>query len=1478
MEFKLPKIIRVRLKAFESRRRWVEFWRALAETLMILLGGVLVVMALESLVFRRAGAAVWLSAGNYLAAGSFFIWRAGHVRLRARSLKDIARHFERAAGNQFQEQVFSAVQMAQTGPAAQRGVSWWMVEQTIAGAARDLKPVDAGNLVNAAPARRAWNRAALAGAAFALACLAPGFWPRARVALAPFSSVGSFSRLSLTVSPGNCRLKQGAALQMVVSANEPLEQARTFVQWQDGFQETVSMTRSGTNEFGLTLPAVSQGFQYRVEADEAQTAVFTVRVDTPPRVANLRLLIEPPAYTATTNRAIESGTADFLEGSLVRLELMAAGEKVARAEFLAEGAAPLLMRPARERLTLELAPTNAMTYQIRLTGANGLQSESSQKWTLQPVPDRPPTAQLAAMGVGTGMVERDELLPLQVEASDDVGLKAVDLLVLGGETEADVRRLYAASTNATGAVLEAARQFKAPVNYNLADLHNSVAGEIQVQLLATDLRGQRTRSEPIALTLGSPDRAREAQLAARLEQLLSVMDEQIEYLGQTRSSWLSLVRNYRPEDPDEQGPAATLLKSRLNEFAAEMDVVGDTLVGESETNALPEARFMYRFGTSLSAWGAQQRTVLLENCSRLTLDGRTNVVGILDQGRELFNRALDDLQEYRRVLTILQGTFATDVLATRCETAQGRYQRGLPVLRGDNVMAPLLESGSGLLADFFEGINLDGKLLERKIAAPTLDNYAPAGRREQWSARFEGDLRLPESGDWALACVADDGVRLVLEGKSMLPKDAWSAHPATQYKTETNLVSGWRPIVIEFFQGYSESKLQFLASKKGAPLQPVPLEWLRPPSARPKPAAPQDPAVQSIVQDALQERVKSSLKVPGGVPRALVPLTNVVHNENLTRAVRDKLPEAELLSSNLLAFASWKNEQSQQAQSQADDLTGLSRDARRILREELEKQRWRYEGAAALKPIQNALQELREINQDLRRQPHNSSKPSGEQQQEKIAVAQAWHKELRSAAAATGHEFFETAKQRDATLAERVLALNATTKTEKELQPAIEKLGAALDADTGRDEMIKNLDQRLNEISDRYRELNDVQERINREQIAAEARRAWPAARAFARAQRAAAPNQEDTYQRLRLGVDRVEKAQRVAGEYDPAQKLDALAGHSPQDAKGKETADVLRNLAMQTDNNPPSLAQTIPPPMQDQTVALDQHQVTGSESANVLAKPRLAMTLEAGRLYRQNDARTGVAYDLLGQDLGGLLEAPPRLTAQTLKPLADRAAALAGQKGEEARQAEIATANNRLKQMAAEAQADPQALAARLDALSGMAMQAAGDASQRQPLNSELGEVAGLATPSADWSESANPREIAAGAANESLTGIEAAPKQRESYHQASEVLNDAARQIRIDNAVSDLAGLTPYPAPQSGARATEQAVNASGQEQTGKMEGPGGKAITEPAPKGLDQAEWARLNQLLRQAIRSSGIEHFNEEQQAAIRAYFERLSTEK
>jgi hypothetical protein len=1470
----LPEVITSRLRQFGVRRQRTAISRGLAEAVIGIAGVLFLVILIEAILQPRSTGRFALSVCLYLAALGFVGWRVVLPLLRRTTPLETARAFEKAAGAHFRERIVSAVELARTsGKLEETGVSAWMASRTIQLAAEEIGVIDPGILVDSSVATSRWKLAGGLLSTIALLCLVPGIPERLWLALYPRASAASLSRIRLAVVPGNCRLPQRTPLEIHASANAPVEQATVAIKWNDGFQETATMSRGESNTFKLSLPALSQGFRYSVQAERAESDFYTVAVDVPPRVSQMRLQIRPPAYTGWTNRMIEGGTADFLVGSQVRLAIETTAEKVATADFLPEGAAVRAMTPDKTGYTLEMQPTNIVTYQIRLVGENGLTSESSQRWTLRPMLDLPPTSRITALGAEPGLIQRDEVLALEMAAADDVGLRSVTLIVLNKEAESDLKPIQNAFSRT------APKEVRSAVNYNLADLGPVPGDELHFQLVATDLQGQTTRSEPLVFTVGSKDKTAEARLAARLKELVGKMQAQADFMQQTKASWLSIARNYREEDSNPQRPALALLQSRLRDFSRSVASIGGELIGESETNGLAEARFMYRLGTTLAAWGDQQAEVLVGTSIRLGTAKGSGITEVFDQGRDLFGRALTGLEQYRRVVSVLQGMYETDVLAARCESAQARYKRGLSVLRGNaNAIAPMAANASGLRAVFYEGLNCDGKVLEQKVDRPTFDNYAPGGRSENWSCRYEGDLEIRESGDWTLACMADDGVRLLVDGKSILPANAWSAHAATEYKTDVNLPSGWHPVTVEFFQGSSQSRLRFLAGRKGQPLQEVPLDWLRPPSARKREPSPvtKDPALNAVVQDALRERVKVSLATVSSAPPLVAPLTNDVSNESLLRLVREKLPTGNALSTNLVRFASWNAEDAQKAEAQGDELAQFAKDAQRILKEELEKYRWRYEGAAALKEVQNAIQELREIQDEFRRLPwHNPSKPT-EAEKSKLSLARAWEEQLDRATQKAARNFFETAKQKDATLAERVAAFQAANLALTELQPSVDNLEKTLREEKPKDAMAAAVDQRLNEVTEKYRRLNELQEKMNQEQVAAEARKALPAARAFERAQQANSDSMREKYGQLKSALANIEQAQRVVGDYQGAQRLEELASNSPQSAKGKETANEVRGLASRTDSNPPSLAETIPPPMTREADELQRKSSTPQQAAEELARPRLGLALEAARLARQNDRRTAVAYELLGNDVGEAIQKPDKLDAPTAKTLADRANALTGKKGEPARQAEIAAANERLAQLANQSPRNPASLASELETLSADASQAAGQAPKQQPLRDHLGKLAATAPPVADWAEATNPQEVAAGASQESLAGIETAPKQWESYNEASQILGDAARQIRMDNAIDQLAGLNPYPMPDSALASSQQELAASATApQEGNFDGAVGKVRPQPIPKAMDQAEWARLNERLRQAIRSSGIENFSEEQQAAIRAYFEKLS---
>ena len=103
-----------------------------------------------------------------------------------------------------------------------------------------------------------------------------------------------------------------------------------------------------------------------------------------------------------------------------------------------------------------------------------------------------------------GLVQQDEIIPLQLQAGDDVGLKHVELIVLK-------QRIQKRSSNRSmsWAALSRLESSKRPLNYNLADLSRATGRRNSVPvLLAVDRKDQAARSEPLSFSIGAPETKR----------------------------------------------------------------------------------------------------------------------------------------------------------------------------------------------------------------------------------------------------------------------------------------------------------------------------------------------------------------------------------------------------------------------------------------------------------------------------------------------------------------------------------------------------------------------------------------------------------------------------------------------------------------------------------------------------------------------------------------------------------------------------------------------------------------------------------------------------------------------------------------------------------------------------------------------------------------------------------------------------------
>jgi hypothetical protein len=138
-----------------------------------------------------------------------------------------------------------------------------------------------------------------------------------------------------------------------------------------------------------------------------------------------------------------------------------------------------------------------------------------------------------------------------------------------------------------------------------------------------------------------------------------------------------------------------------------------------------------------------------------------------------------------------------------------------------------LPPGQGLLGSYFRGETWQGEPVMQRVDPLLLFHwYGNDPLPNPFSARWEGEILLPEDGFYFFALASDDGVRLWLDdevvGESLRP-DA-----SNVVEAYLELEAGPHPIRVEYFQRSGAKLVEFRWVRPGASLELVPPEALRP--------------------------------------------------------------------------------------------------------------------------------------------------------------------------------------------------------------------------------------------------------------------------------------------------------------------------------------------------------------------------------------------------------------------------------------------------------------------------------------------------------------------------------------------------------------------------------------------------------------------------------------------------------------------------
>jgi alpha-D-xyloside xylohydrolase len=174
-----------------------------------------------------------------------------------------------------------------------------------------------------------------------------------------------------------------------------------------------------------------------------------------------------------------------------------------------------------------------------------------------------------------------------------------------------------------------------------------------------------------------------------------------------------------------------------------------------------------------------------------------------------------------------------------------------------------------LLGEYFADETFTRRVMTREDAKIDFDWElgAPAAEApsDQFSVRWTGRLRAPETGEYELSTIADDGVRLWLDGKLLI--EDWKPH-APEYRSAR--------VALEAGRQY-DLKLEYHEGILGATVK---LRWTLPSERRAAEAAPSQPMVRRVYLPAgtdwydfwTGERIAGGRTIDAAAPLETMPL------------------------------------------------------------------------------------------------------------------------------------------------------------------------------------------------------------------------------------------------------------------------------------------------------------------------------------------------------------------------------------------------------------------------------------------------------------------------------------------------------------------------------------------------------------------------------------------------------------------------------
>ncbi|MCG6157234.1 DUF4175 family protein [Rubinisphaera margarita] len=458
----LPADLRRELAQLDRRLRWVSFVRGVGSLMFVVLLMAALFLGTDYYfplpgVIRFAFLTLLCVTGLWL----FYQWLVLPLT-RRRRWPDLAYIIDRAFPD-FQERVSSTVElsMLEHGDSA---VSEYMTERLRQETNTRLTHVDLWECLSLRTMAIALVSATLLSivAAVPLLLNSQGYsllWQRL---LTPWVNLDSATNLTFLVEDADRTVPRGSDAMIYAEPHwryyEGELPREIRLQWTDEHGKTQSREMAydaGRNAFVGKIPQLMSPVNYVLSSRNARSRTYHINVADRPRIVDVQLTIQPPAYTQVPESIIEGaiGTIRVIEGSRLIANLKfehpvaeAAwmwktprlvspaesasknADSASQPATVAQSQVPATLLEEGRAARFDLIATQSDQFAFLVTSGDGLTNIDEPQRLIQIVPDRAPRIDMTGSNDPV-KVQPADVVPIEIRADDDFGLVDVRIVV-----------------------------------------------------------------------------------------------------------------------------------------------------------------------------------------------------------------------------------------------------------------------------------------------------------------------------------------------------------------------------------------------------------------------------------------------------------------------------------------------------------------------------------------------------------------------------------------------------------------------------------------------------------------------------------------------------------------------------------------------------------------------------------------------------------------------------------------------------------------------------------------------------------------------------------------------------------------------------------------------------------------------------------------------------------------------------------------